>query len=513
MKFRYWIILIINLILFVNITTELKSLTQNKFKYYLFFDFNNCSNCDNSMLKSYINDFRKIGLSDQLLIITKTTKLKEFEAFKQKLKYQFIINDTANQYFKIIKNCDLPTFVIANSEGIIIRLNEAIHINPVNIKDIARNYKCLDLFKFESYELIDSAVSVFKAFTPTINKKKDKYLVLDNFDLVIKEFDINTGKNTRLIKIDSNLNYFYIKDNLRDYKNLIANDYALAQFNFANYDYQDKIIATTSIISGFIRDTIVEIDKAKDDTLITHKRIFQKQTVLLQYINSEEYKVLDKQDSITYIQLQTYPGDLLSSINYKSKLNFSDLEQGDYYLLASLDTTDLSINKLYLKYSDIIKYYKLENFILSFGLFDKYKGDNLLYLNPWNNVFCKMKDNKLDSIRINGYLQKLYKNNKSYQFINFESKSLSYYISNLHVVDNKIIIYMASIDNDKMTPFTIIQVYDINKGFEKEIILDASKTNLYYSFMLKIENKQIYILSKDESEKWFITKIPIKEIL
>lgn len=116
---------------------------NNCFKYYLYFDFTKCSSCETVLLKHYFSEFEKVNKDIDFILVTKTLKRREFEAYKQNFNYKNIINDTLDQFTKFISGKKLPIFIVTNSEDRIVYGQSDIKKNKVNLNEIIKNFKCL----------------------------------------------------------------------------------------------------------------------------------------------------------------------------------------------------------------------------------------------------------------------------------------------------------------------------------------------------------------------------------
>ena len=486
--------------------------SKNQFSYFIFYDYNQCTGCYDDVLASYITQFKKLGLSDNFSIIINTKKKKELVLFAKKIDFNNIINDTLNQFSKIIENKKLPMLVVVNTEGSICYEHEDIKSNPVNTQSIAKRFKTLDFDKFDSYKLDDSTFQLFRPSPPKVDNSKNNFITLDYFDNSIKEINIQTGKINRKIISDLEYDKFFLKDTMNNYELLATFDKPLTKFYTPNYDNHNNILTYTGIVRGFKRDT-VRVNNPIDSMQYHFSPINEGNT--LSFTDNHKFDIVDLNDSIYIFGLEKTTGALIATIKYLYPISFDELKNGDFYLIAKFDSPNLDLKKYYLKYKDIINYYDLKNYVASSGLasvvYNKY-----IYLNPWNGIFCIFKDAIEDSISIKGYLEKVkLKDQPVYPLRSILEKSeiSRYSINSLHSYKNKAIVYLQAIKGNRLTPFTVIQVYDIDKDLEKEIILNSTINQYYYSYLLKIDEQYIYILNQNESEDWTISKIPVKEIL
>lgn len=417
--------------------------------------------------------------------------------FVKKNNFKKVINDTIDQYSKIIENKTLPVFGVLNSEDKILYFKDDVKANFVDLNEVRNNFKCLNIDKYESYKLADSSVGLYKPVPPILNRKKDNFVVLDNFDKIIKEYNINTGKLKRKIEVDSALEYYFVKDSINFYKNELFEEQMKTKFLYANYDQNDNIIVTANAFKGF------------SNNIPPKKRLSEIMT--LQYNNQNDYIFIDLNDSIYITDILNTENGLLSLVSYRHS-RFDDLNYGNYYMAVILDSLNYKIINHYLKYSEIFKFYKLDNFINSVGLICELGKNKYAYLNPWNGIFCKFGDVVQDSLHIQGYLEMIKSTNASKVKKELSKYGYDYKIMSLNSYNNKAVIFMHSFDKSNQITFSIIQVYDEKSGLEKEIILNSTVNKYFRSYFLKIENDLIYLLDQDESEEWKIIKIPVFDV-
>lgn len=500
-------LLIIFLFLFSNVL-----FSKNQFNYYIFYDYNQCTGCYDDLLASYITQFKKLGMSGNFSIIINTKKKKELVLFAKKIDFNNIINDTLNQFSKIIENKKLPMLTVVNSEGIICYEHEDIKSYPVNLYSITKRFKTLDFDRFDSYKLNDSTFQLFRPSPPKVDKSMNNFITLDYFDNSIKEINIQTGKINRQIIPDLEYDKFFLKDTMNNYELLATFDKPLTKFYTPNYDNHNNILTYTGIVRGFKRDT-VRVNNPIDSMQYHFSPINEGNT--LSFTDNHKFDIVDLNDSIYIFGLEKTTGALIATIKYLYPISFDELKNGDFYLIAKYDSSNLALKNYYLKYKDVINYYNLKNYVGSSGLLAE-TNKKYVYLNPWNGIFCKFNESIEDSIHIMGYLEKVkLKDQPVYTFSSIlePSEITRYSINSLHSYKNKAIVYLQAIKGNRLTPFTVIQVYDIDKGLEKEIILNSTSNQYYFSYLLKIDEQNIYILNQNDSEDWTISKIPIKEIL
>jgi len=361
--------------------------------------------------------------------------------------------------------------------------------------------------------LDDSTFQLFRPSPPAIDNEFENFVVLDRFDNTIKEFNIKTGKIQRKIIADSNFDNLFLIDTLNNYEIIKSYGKSLTQFSVPKYGIGNHIIVNANVLVDFKRDTIVNNFKSKDSITIRISNIMKSLT--LKFTDNQHFNLINLNDSIFIFGLHKTLDGMLSTIKYKKNLSFEELNEGNYFIISLFDTINFNIKENYLKYKDVINYYDLKNYVGSSGLLAE-ANKKYVYLNPWNGIFCKFKYTIEDSISIKGYLEKVKLKDQPFYPLSsiLEPSEISRYsINSLHSYKNKAIVYLQAIKGNRLTPFTVIQVYDIDKGFEKEIILNSSSNQYYYSYLLKIDEQYIYILNQNELEDWSISKIPIKEIL
>ncbi len=489
-------LIIILFLIFIS-DTSIASINQTN-NYFLYFDFSKCSGCEFSLLQSYISNFKNLGLESNFNLVTKTRKSKEFEYFKKMHNIKFIINDTLDEYLTYIDKHTIPCFFVLNSEDKLVYLKENVKENIVNILEITNNFKNINLDSFEYYKLIDNEVNLFKPVPPLLSRNKDKFLVLDKLDMLIKEYDIKTGKLLRAIDVDSTLAYVFIKDSLDYYKSKLFDTQIKTKFLNANYDLNDNIIVTANAFNGFSNDLPVQ-------------KIQNKQ-ITLSFDNNNNYTLLPLNDSLYITEILNVHDRMLSLVSYR-KSRFDDLSSGNYCMVVSLDPTNYNITNHYLNYRDVIKYYGLNHYINSIGLIAGLNTQEYLYLNPWNGIFCKFGDKVLDSIKIQGYLEMMKSSSTSSLKKPVSKLGYDYRIMSVSSVNNKSIVFVNAYDTSNLITFSVLQVYDPELGIQKEIVLNSSSVKYFRSYLLNVENDFVYILSQDELENWRIIKIPSKEII
>ncbi|HRP01619.1 MAG TPA: hypothetical protein PLE30_03120 [Candidatus Kapabacteria bacterium] len=487
------------IIVFVFLSIEGNTRPNNCFKYYLYFDFNKCTSCESVLLKKYISDVAKLHNNNDLILITKTHKKREFAAFLQNFNYTNIINDTTNQFTKFISSKTLPTLFVTNCEDRIVYSKSELKKSDINLSDILNNFKCINIDKYKSYKLIDS-VNLYRPSPPILNQKQDNFITLDQFDQTIKEFNIKSGVAKRIIKVDSNLKYYCIKDSVSYYRSIIPKQFSIeTKYMFVNYDKSDNIIVSAKAFNGL------------NSSL--NPKIIEKKYLTLQYYDATNYEVIDLNDSISIYDLVNTNDGLLCLISHKYASSFNTLKSGNYYLVALLDSINDKAIDYKISYKDMFNYYNSKNFISSKGLFCELNKNQYAYLNPWNGLFFIFKDSIQDSVQIRGYLELIRSDNDSTLEHKYSIYDYKYKIMSLNSFKNKAIVYLCASNKENYITSSILQVYDVKIGMEKEIVLFSTASRLFRSYFLKIEDGLTYFLNQNESEEWQIMTIPINEVL
>lgn len=496
MRYKLQNIVFIIFIFFMTLTEGFSSVNV-QIKHYLYFDFSKCTGCDFSFLQSYISNFKKLGLENNFNLVTKTKKFKEFEYFKKMHKIQNIINDTSDIYSKYIENQNLPAFFVLNEENKLIYFKENVKENLVNPLEVTRNFKTINVDSFEYYKFVNNEVNLFKPVPPLLNRNKDKFLFLDKLDMLIKEYDIKTGKLLRAIDVDSSLAYLFIKDSMDYYKSELFDNQIKTKFLYANYDMNDNIIVTANAFNGFSDD-------------LPTKKIRNKQ-ITISFDKNNNYKFIPLNDSLYITEILNVQDRMLSLVSYR-KSRFDDLSSGNYSMVVSLDPTNYNITNHYLNYRDVLKYYGLNYYINSIGLIAGLNSQEYLYLNPWNGIFCIFSDKVLDSIKIQGYLEMIKSSSTSSLKKPVSKLGFDYRIMSVSSINSKAIVFLNAYDASNLITFSVLQVYDSELGIEKEIILNSSSAKYFRSYLLNVENDLIYLLNQDEEENWRIIKIPAYDV-
>ena len=491
------ILFIINLLLiFISGSSLAKNNPINN--YYLYFDFSKCSGCEFPLLQSYIKHFKNLGLEGNFYLVTKTKKSKEFEYFKKMHSIKNIINDTSDIYSKYIENQNLPAFFILNEENKLIYFKENVKENLVNPLDVTNNFKTINIDSFEFNLFVNNEVNLYKPVPPLLTRNKDKFMALDKLDMIIKEYDIKTGKLLRTIDVDSTLAYILIKDSLEYYKSQYFEEQYKTKFRYANYDFDDDIIVTAIVTKGL------------SDDLSSRK--IQKEHITLKYDKDNNFKIIPLIDSLFITDISILQDEILCLVSY-NKARYDELISGNYHMVVSLDPTNYSLTNHFLKYRDVFKYYQLNDYVHSLGLIAGLNSNEYLYLNPWNGIFCKFGDKVLDSIKIQGYLEMIKSASSSSLKKPYSKLGLDYRIMSVSTFNNKAVVFLNAYDSSNVITFSVLQVYDIENGLEKEIILNFSSSAKYFrSYLLNVENDFVYIMSQDGIENWKIIKIPYNSI-
>ncbi|MDX9790483.1 MAG: hypothetical protein WC313_06190 [Candidatus Kapaibacterium sp.] len=487
---------IILIILFV-IPIDGFSSNSGYFKYYLYVDFNQCSDCEITFIKEFVSEVKNEGLSKNFAILVKTKKLKEFERFSQKYQFNNIINDTLGQYVKFVSKKAANAFLVFNNENRLVLLKEDIKNNHVDFEEVKNKFRAVDISMYETINIVDSSIALYRPSVPILSNKKDKFVVLDRLDEIVKEYNITTGKLLRQIEVDSSIMYFFIKDSLYYYQSILPRNLSLkTKFKSVNYDKDNNILIMADAFKGL--------------SGITRPKRIERPNITFKFDNNDKRHIEQFGRSIWleefFVTKNNYIG-LLSSFN-----KFDVLNDGGHYLASIIDLKDFHIRKNLVNFQEIFNYYQKNDFLLSTGLLSVLDENTYVYLNPWNGLFFKFRENIQDSLQISGYLDLVRLSLDSKMTVRESINNLKYLIINLTSHSNDIIVYMNAYNEDKQIAFSILQIYDVFGKLNREIVLNSSNHQYFRSYLLKVENDSIYLFNQDESENWQILKIPYNEL-
>lgn len=405
---RRYTILIIVLLIF---STKLNAENNNYYKYYLYFDFNKCTSCDITFLKYYISEIEKLNKDIDFNLITKTLKNREFEAFKKNFNYNNIINDTAI-YSNFISSKTLPAFFVANNEGRVIYCKDNLKEGNLNLNLIQNNFKTINIDKYQNHKLLDSALFLYRPSPPILNKQKDNFVVLDRLDQTIKEFNIKSGQMKRIIEIDSNLQYFLIKDSVEYYRAIIPEQFSIdTKFSSPYYDNSNNIIVNAKAFEGL-------------SGTLKPKQIKRKY-LKIKYIDNQHYNISNLNDSIAIYDMINTKYSSICLVERENTTSYDLLKSGNYSLISLLDSSSFSLIENKISYKDLFNYYNINHFIYSHGVICQLYEGQYAYLNPWNGIFFTFQDSIQDSMQIRGYLELLISDNPSalkYKSSNYDYK-------------------------------------------------------------------------------------------
>ncbi len=369
----------------------------------------------------------------------------------------------------------------------------------MNLNEIFKNFKCINIDKYKSHKLVDTSVFLYRPTPPVLNKQQDKFVVLDLLDQKIKEFIINSGNVKRIIEVDSVMKYYLIRDSVNYYRANIPEQFSIeTKFSSVFYDKSNNLIVTAKAFNGL--------------SGLYKPKIIERKDLTLQYYENNHYDILDLNDSVSIYGLLNIKYGTLSLISNKHATSFHTLKSGDYPFIALFDSINYKLIDYKISYKDMFNYYNSKNFIYSNGVMCEFNGEDYAYLNPWNGLFFTFKDKIQDSLSFKGYLELIKSTNDSILKPKYSKYGYNYKLMSLNSYINKAIVYLYAKNLENQIVFSVMQVYDIISGFEKEIVFYSTKKKYFSSYFLKIEDDLVYFLNQNEFEEWEIITIPIKEV-
>lgn len=495
-KIYKYILIIFAFLLF---SSKVIASDNNCFKYYLYFDFTKCSSCETVLLKHYISEFEKVNKDIDFTLITKTLKQREFEAYKQNFNYKNIINDTKNQFTEFTTGKTLPIFFVTNSEDRIVYSQGGIKKNNVNLNDIFKNFKCINIEQYQTHKLVDSSVFLYRPTPPILNQQQDNFVVLDLLDKKIKEFNINSGNAKRIIEVDSVLKYYLIRDSVSYYRANIPEQFNIeTKFSSVFYDKSNNLIVTAKAFNGL--------------SGLYKPKIIERKELIIKYYEDKHYDIIDINDSLSIYGLLNTNFGSLCLITNKHATSFNNLRSSNYPFIALLDSINYKPIDYKISFNDVFSFYNLKYFIYSNGVMCEFNNEQYAYLNPWNGLFFTFKDTIHVSLQIKGYLELIKSDNDSILKPKYSKFDYKYKLMSLNSYNNKAIVYLCGKDLENQIVFSVMQVYDIISGFEKEIVFYSTNKKYFSSYFLKIEDDLVYFLNQNEFEEWEIITLPINKV-
>lgn len=462
----------------------------HKFKFVFIYDSNECINCDVAALTSYIYKLEKLYPTYDIEIVSNSKRNSDIDFLRSKFDKYKIIKDT-NEYYMDLYNVEKTlALIVLNENGIPIQKYEELQTNPININE---------LNKLSQYKNL-SALQIIGEFDykvlPRGGKfqfdKEGKLIAVNTLNNCIVKIDIEKKEQIFKIEPDESIQLYYLQ--MYDpsmYKSLRKDSYPLARINFFLIDSLNNLIVDYTVVNSIQLDTIFKL--RGNDTILETSKYYYSSGLEVQYNRNKVSKIFQPPVKLNLHQIELVHNKYFALAGYFDSFNFDDIIKNDIHqILIKSDTPDFNNYQSVLSYKQTFKEFKMDKFnTLTLGIFCYIDSNEYIYMNPWNNLFFIYKDGFFKRIKMTSFLSEIYNKNLK----------KNYSLNNLVVKDNNIYVMIQEFDKKKLCNKFIVQQYDVNGNFIKELIYHNNGEQLYYAYLVN-RNGSLIVIYQDSAEYW-----------